>query len=63
MENEDALRILARNWGTRYLVTVARFKGVQHWEAARIGSKATFSIEADTPEDLNEQLGEDNSKW
>jgi hypothetical protein len=37
--------------------------GFQHWQAARIGSSATFDITADTPEELNNKLGENYRQW
>ena len=62
-ENEDALRILHHDWRTRYLVTIGRVSGVLRWQASRIGTSATVSIEADTPEDLDRQIGEDDLTW
>jgi hypothetical protein len=61
--NEDALAILQRDWGTRYLVSITRPPGGDlTWQAARIGTTATFSLTADTPEDLNAQMAKDNGR-
>jgi|HubBroStandDraft_6_1064221.scaffolds.fasta_scaffold481852_1 hypothetical protein len=63
-ENASALFDLKARWGDRYLVAIGRDgSGVQHWQAARIGSSATFDITADTPEQLNNKLGENYRQW
>ena len=51
-------------WRDRYLVIMGRDSGrALQWQAARIGSSATFTITAATAEGLRHMISEDYKIW
>jgi hypothetical protein len=54
-----ALAILRQSWSDRYRVNYVQ-NAEQHWQAARVGSSARYSLKSDTAEGLNEAIGADS---
>jgi hypothetical protein len=61
-QDARALAILRQSWGDRYQVLYVQ-SAEQHWQAARIGSSADYTLRSDTAEQLNESIGADARSW